>query len=55
MKHNLYRVVGGPPKCLTIAAMYSELIAIAVNGQMYQWKWNESEPYKHADVSIVSR
>ena len=46
-------MVGGPPKCLKIAAMCSELIAIGVNGQMYQWKWNESESYKHADVSVA--
>ncbi|XP_022088728.1 E3 ubiquitin-protein ligase UBR5-like isoform X2 [Acanthaster planci] len=29
-----------------IAAMYSELLAVGVNGQLYQWKWNDPEPYR---------
>lgn len=33
-----------------IATMYSELIALSSNGQLYQWKWNDPEPYKHPDV-----
>ena len=43
---------GDPPKFIKIAAMYSELLAIGANGQMHQWKWNEAEPYKHAEVSL---
>ena len=42
---------GESPKFSKISAMYSELVAVGVNGQLYQWKWNESEPYKHAEVS----
>jgi E3 ubiquitin-protein ligase EDD1 len=29
-----------------MAALYSELIAITSNGQLCQWKWNESEPFR---------
>ncbi|XP_033640318.1 E3 ubiquitin-protein ligase UBR5-like isoform X2 [Asterias rubens] len=29
-----------------ISAMYSELLAVGVNGQLYQWKWNDPEPYR---------
>ncbi|XP_077989768.1 E3 ubiquitin-protein ligase UBR5-like [Glandiceps talaboti] len=32
-----------------IAALHSELTAITVNGQLYQWKWMEQEPYKHSE------
>jgi hypothetical protein len=32
--------------------MHSELIAVAANGQVYQWKWIDIEPYKHPDVSF---
>lgn len=34
-----------------IATLYSELIALTANGQLYQWKWNDPEPFKHPDVS----
>lgn len=33
-----------------IATLYSELIALSTTGQLYQWKWNDPEPYKHPDV-----
>lgn len=33
-------------KFVYIAQMYSELIALSSTGQLYQWKWNESEPFK---------
>uniref|UniRef100_W8BVH1 HECT-type E3 ubiquitin transferase n=1 Tax=Ceratitis capitata TaxID=7213 RepID=W8BVH1_CERCA len=29
-----------------IGALYSELIALSENGELHQWKWSESEPYK---------
>ncbi|XP_078331394.1 E3 ubiquitin-protein ligase UBR5-like isoform X2 [Crassostrea virginica] len=32
-----------------IAAMHSDLVAVGTDGQLYSWKWNESEPYKHHD------
>ncbi|KAK5646050.1 hypothetical protein RI129_004514 [Pyrocoelia pectoralis] len=32
-----------------IAALYSELIALSSTGQIYQWRWNDLEPYKHPD------
>ncbi|KAH0951982.1 hypothetical protein HN011_005163 [Eciton burchellii] len=37
------------PRFIQIASLYSELIAISVSGQLYQWKWTESEPYKNAE------
>ncbi|XP_030767956.1 E3 ubiquitin-protein ligase UBR5 isoform X5 [Sitophilus oryzae] len=37
------------PKFSQIATLYSELIALSTNGQLYQWKWNEHEPYKHPE------
>lgn len=35
------------PKFTNIAALHSELVALSSSGQLYQWKWNETEPYKH--------
>lgn len=40
------------PRFVQIASLYSELIAVSASGQLYQWKWTESEPYKNADVLI---
>jgi len=40
------------PQFALLAALYSELIAVTVNGQLYQWKWNEAEPYRHSEVCI---
>ncbi|XP_032678676.1 E3 ubiquitin-protein ligase UBR5 isoform X6 [Odontomachus brunneus] len=37
------------PRFVQISALYSELIAVSVSGQLYQWKWTESEPYKNAE------
>lgn len=34
------------PKFTQIAVLYSELIALSSNGQLYQWKWNEHEPFR---------
>ncbi|XP_030371392.1 E3 ubiquitin-protein ligase hyd isoform X3 [Scaptodrosophila lebanonensis] len=30
----------------TIGALYSEFIALSENGELHQWRWSESEPYK---------
>lgn len=38
-----------PPHFTLIAALYSELVAVTNTGQLYQWKWNEAEPYKHSE------
>jgi hypothetical protein len=38
------------PQFSLLAALYSELIAVTVSGQLYQWKWNEAEPYRHSEV-----
>lgn len=38
------------PRFVQIASLYSELIAVSAGGQLYQWKWSESEPYKHPEV-----
>lgn len=37
------------PKFTQMATLYSELIALSTTGQIYQWKWNEHEPYKHPE------
>lgn len=39
------------PRFVQIASLYSELIAVSASGQLYQWKWTESEPYKNAEVN----
>lgn len=38
------------PRFIQIAALYSELIAVSASGQLYQWKWTDSEPYKNSEV-----
>ena len=38
------------PRFSSIAAMHSDLVAIGTNGQLYSWKWNDFEPYKHPEV-----
>ncbi|XP_034947480.1 E3 ubiquitin-protein ligase hyd isoform X2 [Chelonus insularis] len=37
------------PRFVQIAALYSELIAISTTGQLYQWRWADSEPYRNVD------
>ncbi|KAL3282723.1 hypothetical protein HHI36_005894 [Cryptolaemus montrouzieri] len=41
------------PKFIQIASLYSELIALSSSGQVYQWRWNDSEPYKHPDNPYI--
>ena len=42
---------GAPPKFVAIAALHSELVAVSTLGQLFQWKWNEMEPYdKYPEV-----
>lgn len=38
------------PQFSLLAALYSELIAVTASGQLYQWKWNEAESYRHPEV-----
>ncbi|KAJ8353856.1 hypothetical protein SKAU_G00214230 [Synaphobranchus kaupii] len=40
-------------KFVSIGALYSELVAVSSKGELYQWKWNEPEPYKNAQNSAV--
>jgi len=35
-------------KFVCIGALYSELLAVSSKGELYQWKWSESEPYRNA-------
>ncbi|ELW68413.1 E3 ubiquitin-protein ligase UBR5 [Tupaia chinensis] len=35
-------------KFICIGALYSELLAVSSKGELYQWKWSESEPYRNA-------
>lgn len=37
---------GSFPRFSHIAAMHSELVAVSTNGQLYGWKWSDSEPYR---------
>lgn len=37
-------------KFIQIAAIHSELIALSAGGQLYQWKWEDADPYKTIDV-----
>ena len=41
------------PRFSHIAAMHSDLVAIGTNGQLFSWKWNDYEPYKHPEVIHV--
>ncbi|XP_067014137.2 E3 ubiquitin-protein ligase UBR5 isoform X4 [Anabrus simplex] len=41
------------PHFSLIAALHSELVAVSTSGQLYQWKWNEAEPYKHSENGNV--
>ncbi|KAL8591738.1 hypothetical protein ACOMHN_032280 [Nucella lapillus] len=40
---------GECPRFSHIGAMYSELVAIGVNGLLYCWKWADQEPYRSPD------
>ncbi|XP_076647638.1 E3 ubiquitin-protein ligase hyd isoform X1 [Halictus rubicundus] len=37
------------PRFVQIASLYSELVAVSAGGHLYQWKWSESEAYKHPE------
>ncbi|KAG8042536.1 hypothetical protein G9C98_005170 [Cotesia typhae] len=37
------------PRFVQIVALYSELIAVSATGQLYQWRWADSEPYRNAE------
>uniref|UniRef100_A0A8C9R671 E3 ubiquitin-protein ligase UBR5 n=1 Tax=Scleropages formosus TaxID=113540 RepID=A0A8C9R671_SCLFO len=32
---------------VSIGALYSELVAVSTKGELYQWRWNEPEPYRN--------
>ena len=40
------------PKFSHIAALHSELVAVSVTGQLYQWRWQDKEPYSNLEVFI---
>uniref|UniRef100_A0A8D8R3Z7 E3 ubiquitin-protein ligase hyd n=1 Tax=Cacopsylla melanoneura TaxID=428564 RepID=A0A8D8R3Z7_9HEMI len=40
------------PEFVNIASLHSELVALSTNGQLYQWKWNEPEPYRSPDGQV---
>ncbi|XP_001947833.2 E3 ubiquitin-protein ligase UBR5 isoform X3 [Acyrthosiphon pisum] len=39
-------------KFIQIAAIHSELIALSAGGQLYQWKWEDADPYKTLDNNV---
>nr|CAD7394223.1 unnamed protein product [Timema cristinae] len=47
------RGIESAPQFCLIAAMHSELIAVSMGGQLYQWRWNEAEPYRHPENSTI--
>ncbi|XP_017092018.2 E3 ubiquitin-protein ligase hyd [Drosophila bipectinata] len=36
----------------TIGALYSEFIALSENGDLYQWRWSDAEPYKSETENV---
>ncbi|XP_072269341.1 E3 ubiquitin-protein ligase UBR5 [Pyxicephalus adspersus] len=40
-------------KFIAIGALYSELVAVSSKGELYQWKWLESEPYRNPQNSLI--
>ena len=42
-----------PVKFSHIAALHSELAAVTVAGQLYQWRWSELEAYRHPEVRAL--
>lgn len=44
---------GSSPRFKQIAALYSELVAVSVDGRVHQWKWNEPLPYTHPEVRVT--
>ncbi|XP_075236131.1 E3 ubiquitin-protein ligase hyd isoform X1 [Lycorma delicatula] len=40
------------PRFTNIAALHSELVAVSVTGQLYQWKWSDMDPYRHIESTI---
>lgn len=44
---------GNSLRFVSIAALHSELIAVTASGQLHQWKWSDTEPYRHPDVSFA--
>ncbi|VVC25628.1 Hypothetical protein CINCED_3A013222 [Cinara cedri] len=39
-------------KFIQIAAIHSELIALSAGGQLYQWKWDDADPYKTLENNV---
>ncbi|BES97694.1 Ubiquitin-protein ligase [Nesidiocoris tenuis] len=43
---------GNSLRFVSIAALHSELIAVTASGQLHQWKWSDTEPYRHPDGGV---
>lgn len=43
------RCDAGPLRFTHIATLHSELIAVSTRGELHQWRWADSEPYRHHD------
>jgi E3 ubiquitin-protein ligase EDD1 len=41
---------GESPRFSHIGAMYSELVAVGTNGQLYSWRWADADPYRTSEV-----
>ncbi|CAG2112429.1 unnamed protein product, partial [Medioppia subpectinata] len=44
----------GDKRFTQMASLYSELTAITSTGQLCQWKWNESEPFRSQTIDGIS-
>lgn len=51
MRHFFLQLQDGV-RFVSIGAMFSELVAVSSKGELYQWKWNEPEPYRNSQVKM---
>lgn len=35
-----------------IVALHSELVGLSVQGHLHQWRWTDSHPYRHFEVTL---
>lgn len=38
---------------IAIASLHTELIALSSTGQLHQWRWSDSEPYRHPEHAHI--
>ena len=45
----------GPLRFTHIASLHSEFIAISIKGELHQWRWSDSEPYRNLEVIFFAK